>query len=170
MQQKIEKIFGYFGSIKNQPFYTSCIGQLVEIYQNNTQSLKFILYNLNQLIFSNCKDVRLRLKHRLIAASLVAKMNSIYTKNVRDFMEDKLNFELQHFQLDQPFHKSMEKEKEKQVIENWQQMDLIKYVQGEKLLFSTNTDEMVSMPFDSKQQQKVFDSFLNMNQATMLNI
>ena len=65
-------------------------------------------------------------------------------------MEDKLNFELQHFQLDQPFHKSMEKEKEKQVIENWEQMDLIKYVQGEKLLFSTNTDEMVSMPFDPK--------------------
>ena len=83
MEEKIEKIFGYFGSIKNEPFYTSCITQLVEIYQNNPESLKFLLFNLNHLIFSNCKEVRLRLKHRLIAASLVAKLNTIYTARVR---------------------------------------------------------------------------------------
>jgi hypothetical protein len=32
MEDKIEKIFSYFGNIKNEPFYTSCISQIIEIY------------------------------------------------------------------------------------------------------------------------------------------
>lgn len=100
MEEKIEKIFSYFGNIKNEPFYTSCISQIVEIYESNPEALKYILYNLNQLIFSSCKEVRLRLKHRLITASLIAKLNKIYTRRVGDFMEDRLNFELENFQMD----------------------------------------------------------------------
>lgn len=92
MEDKIEKIFSYFGNIKNEPFYTSCISQVIEIYESNPESLKFILYNLNQLIFSNCKEVRLRLKHRLICASLISKLNKIYVQRVKQFVEDKLNF------------------------------------------------------------------------------
>lgn len=54
----------------------------MEIYESNPESLKFILYNLNQLIFANCKEVRLRLKHRLITASLVSKLNKIHSQRV----------------------------------------------------------------------------------------
>ena len=78
MEDKISKIFSYFGSIKTEPFYTSCISQIIEIYEFTPESLKFILYNLNHLIFSNCKEAKLRLKHRLICASIIAKLNKIY--------------------------------------------------------------------------------------------
>ena len=87
-------------------------------------------------------------------------------------MEDGLNFELEHFQLQQPGPKLNDKNErvERNSHGPWEEIDIIKMVETEKLLYSTNSDELMKVEPDLKDEEKVFDSFLNMNQATMLNI
>ena len=88
MEEKIEKLFSFFRKIKNEPFYTSIIAQIIQIYETCPESFKFILYNLNQLIFTSTKEVKLRIKHRLICASIVAKLNNIYVNRIRQIIEN----------------------------------------------------------------------------------
>lgn len=68
--------------MKNEPFYTSIIFQIIQIYENCPESLKFIIYNLNQLIFTPTKEMKLRMKHRQICASIVAQLNKIYVNRI----------------------------------------------------------------------------------------
>ena len=46
----------------------------------------------------------------------------------------------------------------------------MKVVESEPLLFSSKNTQVIGGTADVKDEEKVFDSFLNMNQATMLNI
>lgn len=140
---------------------------MIEIYETNPESLKFILYNLNQLIFSNCKEVRLRLKHRLICASLISKLNKIYVTRVKQFAEDRLNFELENFQLDD----GAAREQARGRGERWEEQDIVRIIEAEDLLFASSKGKVdASMNENTEDEKKVFDSFLDMNHATMLNI
>ena len=103
---------------------------MIEIYEGYPESLKFILYNLNQLIFSSSKEVRLRLKHRLIAASLVAKLNKIYVQRVKISITEGANFQLENFQLEASAAKP-----EPPPTVNWEQLDLLELIEKEELLY-----------------------------------
>ena len=59
---------------------------------------------------------------------------------------------------------------EKIPVPRWEDLDIIRIAEEERLLYSTNVDELGTLPSDPKEEEKVFDSFLNMSQATMLNI
>lgn len=80
--------------MKNEPFYTSIISQIIQIYENCPESLKYIIYNLNQLIFTDTKEVKLRLKHRQICASIVAKLNNIYVHRMKSILENNKKIDL----------------------------------------------------------------------------
>ena len=85
--------------MKNEPFYTSIISQIIQIYEGCPESLKFIIYNLNQLIFTSTKEVKLRMKHRQICASIVAKLNNIYVTKIKNIVENGQSVDLENFQL-----------------------------------------------------------------------
>ena len=99
MEEKIEKLFSFFKKMKNEPFYTSIISQIIQIYENCPESLKFILYNLNQLIFTSTKEVKLRMKHRQICASIIAKLNHIYVSRIKNMVNKDQSIDLENFQL-----------------------------------------------------------------------
>lgn len=109
--------------------------------------------------------MRLRLKHRLIAASLVSKLNKIHSQRIKEFMLDKLNFEMENFQLD-----TLSKPEEKESTPKWEDLDLFALIENERLLYSTRDNELGPSTSELEDEKKVFDSFLDMNQATMLNI
>lgn len=80
-------------------------------------------------------------------------------------MADKLNFEMENFQLDTGTNSQ-----EKEPTPPWEDLDLFAFIEKEPLLYSTRGNEAVPSGGELEEEKKVFDSFLDMNQATMLNI
>lgn len=87
-------------------------------------------------------------------------------QRVKQFLEDQLNFELENFQLDSQLGKL-----ELKTTAKWEEIDLIRLIETEDLLHASRKGkEDSSLDPITDEEGKVFDSFQDMNHATMLNI
>lgn len=78
-----------------------------------------------------------------------------------------MNFELENFQLDD----GAQRESARGKTERWEELDIVRIIETEDLLFASSKGKIdASMNENTEDEKKVFDSFLDMNHATMLNI
>jgi hypothetical protein len=52
------------------------------------------------LIFTSTQEVKLRIKHRLICSSIVAKLSLIYVNRIKRCIENNEKIDLENFQLE----------------------------------------------------------------------
>lgn len=62
-------------------------------------------------------------------------------------MEDKLNFELENFQLDNPQSKLADKDNQTSI---WEEMDIFKIIEEENLLYATRPNDQSILNPDLK--------------------
>jgi hypothetical protein len=113
---------------------------------------------LNQLIFAPCKEIRLRLKHRQICASIISKLNRIYCERVRAFIEDKKSFDIESFQIEE----GVLKFETKSAFGTWEEIDLFKIIDTERLLLATEKgrNELEAEGSIEEDEKKIFDEFV----------
>lgn len=111
------------------------MSQLVELYDVCPQSLRIILYNMRRLLFSTCKESRLKLKHRQLAASLIGKLASQYNANLKNFVDEGVTLEMEQFQIED-FKIHTEEAETTDEPSNWTQVDFIKIIESRRPLLA----------------------------------
>lgn len=102
----------------------------------------------------------------------MAKLNAIYVNRIRQIVDNDALIDLENFQLEtleeneSIFSDFIEEGEPK---EGWEKLDLFKVIEKEEILLSTEKG-MAENGEESQGENNIFDEYINMKQATMINI
>jgi hypothetical protein len=145
------------------------VSQLVDLYDFCPQSLRIILYNMRKLLFSNSKDSRLKLKHRQLAASIIGKLSSQYSSNLKKFVEGGIEIEMEQFQIDD-YNAHAEEVDSADEPSNWTQVNFQKIIEESKPLLASDKIIKESEANLKEMEQQFFQKMSNMQVASPTNV